>query len=121
MVNQETRLKVMDNTGAKVLLMIRNLASRKRYARVGDIIVGTIKSATPSGMVKKGEVVKAVIIRTKRSIHRKDGTVITFPDNAVVLINNNLQPKGTRIFGPVSFELKARKFDKIVSLVTEVL
>ena len=122
MIQAETRLKVADNTGAKELLCIRvKGGSRRRYAGVGDVIVGTVKSATPQGAVKKGEVVQAVVVRTRRQLGRKDGTYISFDENAAVLIDPQLNPRGTRIFGPVARELRDRNFMKIVSLAPEVL
>jgi large subunit ribosomal protein L14 len=121
-IQAETRLKVADNTGARELLCIRvKGGSRRRYAGVGDVIVGTVKSATPQGAVKKGEVVHAVVVRTRRQLGRKDGTYIAFDENAAVLIDNANNPRGTRIFGPVARELRERNFMKIVSLAPEVL
>jgi large subunit ribosomal protein L14 len=122
LIQAETRLKVADNTGARELLCIRvKGGSRRRYAGVGDVIVGTVKSATPQGAVKKGEVVQAVVVRTRRQLGRKDGTYIAFDENAAVLIDNANNPRGTRIFGPVARELRERNFMKIVSLAPEVL
>ena len=122
MIQQESRLRVADNTGAREVLCIRVLGgSGRRYARLGDIIVGTVKDATPGGSVKKGEVVKAVVVRTRKEIRRGDGTYIRFDDNACVLINDQQQPRGTRIFGPVGRELRERRFMRIVSLAPEVL
>ena len=122
MVQQETRLKVADNTGAKEILCIRVMGgSTRRYANIGDVIVATVKEATPGGVVKKGDVVKAVVVRTKHGIHRKDGSYIKFDENAAVLINNDKSPKGTRIFGPIARELRGDDFMKIVSLAPEVL
>jgi large subunit ribosomal protein L14 len=122
MIQQETRLRVADNTGARELLCIRVLGgSKRRYARLGDIIVGTVKDAIPGGTVKKGEVVKAVVVRTRKEIRRTDGTYIRFDDNACVLINDQSQPRGTRIFGPVGRELREKRFMRIVSLAPEVL
>ncbi|HAE62951.1 MAG TPA: 50S ribosomal protein L14 [Eubacteriaceae bacterium] len=122
MIQQETRLKVADNTGAKELLCIRVLGgSGKRYATVGDIIVCSVKSATPGGVVKKGDVVKAVVVRTVKSIRREDGSYIKFDQNAAVVIKDDKQPRGTRIFGPVARELREHKFMKILSLAPEVL
>jgi large subunit ribosomal protein L14 len=121
-IHAETRLKVADNTGARELLCIRvKGGSRRRYAGVGDVIVGTVKSATPQGAVKKGEVVQAVVVRTRRQLGRKDGTYIAFDENAAVLIDGANNPRGTRIFGPVARELRERNFMKIVSLAPEVL
>ena len=122
MIQQETRVRVADNTGARELLCIRVLGgSKRRYAGVGDVIVGTVKTATPQGAVKKGEVVKAVVVRTKKAHPRDDGTSIAFDENAAVLIDNQNNPRGTRIFGPVARELRERNFMKIVSLAPEVL
>ncbi len=122
MIQQESRLKVADNTGARELLCIRVLGgSHRRYARLGDVIVGTIKDAIPGGSVKKGEVVKAVIVRTRKELRREDGTYIRFDDNACVIINEQSQPRGTRIFGPVGRELREKRFMRIVSLAPEVL
>jgi len=122
MVQQETRLAVADNTGAKEVLCIKVLGgSKKRYARVGDLIVVTIKKSIPSATLKKGEVHKAVVVRTKKETKRKDGSYIRFDDNAVVIINENKEPRGTRVFGPVARELRERKFMKILSLAPEVL
>ena len=122
MVQQETRLKVADNSGAKELLCIRVMGGHKRkYAYVGDIITAAVKSAQPGGQVKKGEVVKAVVVRVAKEYRRPDGSNIRFDDNAAVVINNQLNPRGTRIFGPVARELRERNFMKIVSLAPEVL
>ena len=122
MIQQETRLAVADNTGAKEVLCIKVLGgSKKRYARVGDLIVVTIKKSIPSATLKKGEVHKAVVVRTKKETKRKDGSYIRFDDNAVVIINDNKEPRGTRVFGPVARELRERKFMKILSLAPEVL
>ena len=122
MVQQESRLKVADNTGAKELLCIRVLGgSVRRYANIGDIIVASVKDATPGGVVKKGDVVKAVVVRTKHGARRKDGSYIKFDENAAVIIDNQGNPRGTRIFGPVARELRDRKYMKIVSLAPEVL
>ena len=122
MIQQETRLKVADNTGAKEVLCIRVLGgSKRRYASVGDLIVVTVKSAIPGGVVKKGEVSKAVIVRTKKEIRRPDGTYIRFDENAAVLIDAQNEPRGTRIFGPVARELREKQYMKIVSLAPEVL
>lgn len=122
MIQQETRLKVADNTGAKELLCIRVLGgSTRRYANIGDIIVATVKEATPGGTVKKGDVVKAVVVRTKHGAHRKDGSYIRFDENAAVIIKDDNNPRGTRIFGPVARELRDKKFMKIISLAPEVL
>ena len=122
MVQQETRLKVADNTGAKELLCIRVLGgSVRRYEDVGDIIVDTVKDATPGGVVKKGDVVKAVVVRTVKEIRRPDGSYIRFDENAAVIIKDDKTPRGTRIFGPVARELRDKQFMKIVSLAPEVL
>ena len=122
MVQQETRLKVTDNTGAKELLCIRVLGgSTRRYGNIGDIIVASVKDATPGGVVKKGDVVKAVIVRTVRGARRRDGSYIKFDENAAVIIKEDKTPRGTRIFGPVARELRDKQFMKIVSLAPEVL
>ena len=122
MIQQETRCKVADNTGAKEVLCIRVLGgSARRYAAVGDVIVGTVKDALPGGAVKKGEVVKAVVVRTVKERRRPDGSYIRFDDNAVVIINEQKNPRGTRIFGPVARELREKRFMKIISLAPEVL
>jgi large subunit ribosomal protein L14 len=121
-IQVQTTLKVGDNTGAKKLMCIKVLGgSRRRYATVGDIIVCSVKEATPGGVVKKGDVVKAVIVRTKQSIRRPDGSYIRFDENAAVIINEQKNPRGTRIFGPVARELREREFMKIISLAPEVL
>ena len=122
MIQQESRLKVADNTGARELLCIRVAGgSKRRYARVGDIITATVKAAAPQGTVKKGEVVKAVVVRTKKPFGRDDGTLIAFDENAAVIIDAARNPRGTRIFGPVARELREKNFMKIVSLAPEVL
>jgi len=122
MIQQESRLKVADNTGAKELLCIRVLGgSMRRYANIGDIIVASVKDATPGGVVKKGEVVKAVIVRSKKGLRRPDGSYIKFDENAAVIIRDDKQPRGTRIFGPVARELREKDFMKIISLAPEVL
>ena len=122
MVQQDTRLKVADNTGAKELLCIRvSGGSLRRYARIGDTIVCSVKDATPGGQVKKGEVVKAVVVRSKQGARRKDGSYIKFDENAAVIIKEDLTPRGTRIFGPVARELRDRGYMKILSLAPEVL
>ena len=122
MIQQETRCKVADNTGAKEVLCIRVLGgSARRYAGVGDVIVGTVKDALPGGAVKKGDVVRAVVVRTAKERRRPDGSYIRFDDNAVVIINEQKNPRGTRIFGPVARELRAKRFMKIISLAPEVL
>ena len=122
MIQQETRLKVADNSGAKEVLCIKVLGgSRKRYAKTGDLIVITVKKALPGSNVKKGEVHKAVGVRTRKERKRKDGSYIRFDDNAAVLVNENKEPKGTRVFGPVARELREKKFMKILSLAPEVI
>ncbi len=122
MIQQESRLNVADNSGAKEVLCIRVLGgSKRRYASVGDMIVVTVKAASPSGGVKKGTVTKAVVVRTKKEIRRKDGSYIRFDDNAVVILDDSEEPRGTRIFGPVARELREKDFMKIVSLAPEVL
>ncbi len=122
MVQQESRLRVADNSGAKEVLCIRVLGgSKKRYASVGDQIIVTVKDAMPSGNVKKGQVSTAVVVRTKKEIRRKDGSYIRFDDNAAVLLNQSGEPRGTRIFGPVARELREGDFMKIISLAPEVL
>lgn len=122
MIQQETRLRVADNTGAKEALCIRVLGgSHRRYASVGDLIVVTVKSAIPGGMVKKGDVSKAVVVRTRKEVRRPDGSYIRFDENAAVLLNQLLEPRGTRVFGPVARELREKKYMKIVSLAPEVL
>lgn len=122
MIQAETRLKVADNTGAKEIYCIEVLGgSRRRYAYVGDIIVASVKDATPGGVVKKGEVVRAVVVRTKKEMRRSDGSYIKFDENAAVIINEVKSPRGTRIFGPVARELREKNFMKIISLAPEVL
>ena len=122
MIQNETRLKVADNTGAREILCIRvRGGSRRRYAGVGDVIVATVKQATPHGSVRKGEVVSAVVVRTRKQFGREDGTYIAFDENAAVLIDPQNNPRGTRVFGPVARELRDRNFMKIVSLAPEVL
>ncbi len=122
MIQQETRLKVADNSGAREVLCIRVLGgSSRRYAGLGDIIVGSVKDAIPGGGVKKGDIVKAVVVRTRKESRRKDGTYIRFDDNACVIINDQQQARGTRIFGPVGRELRDKKFMRIVSMAPEVL
>jgi large subunit ribosomal protein L14 len=121
-IQQETRCKVADNTGAKEVLCIRVLGgSGRRYAGVGDVIIGSVKDALPGGAVKKGDVVRAVVVRTAKEKRRPDGSYIKFDDNAVVLINDQRNPRGTRIFGPVARELREKRFMKIISLAPEVL
>ncbi|MDB5177968.1 MAG: rplNA [Candidatus Saccharibacteria bacterium] len=122
MIQQESRLKVADNSGAKEILCIRVLGgTRRRYAHVGDIIVATVKEANPTGTVKKKSVIKAVVVRTRNQIRRKDGSTISFDDNAAVIINDDKTPKGTRVFGPVPRELREMGYAKIISLAPEVL
>ena len=122
MIQQESRLRVADNSGAKELLTIRVLGgSKRRYGNIGDVIVATVKSATPGGVVKKGEVVKAVVVRSVKGVRRADGSYIKFDENAAVIIKDDKQPKGTRIFGPVARELRDKEFNKILSLAPEVL
>jgi large subunit ribosomal protein L14 len=122
MIQQESRLRVADNTGAKELLCIRVLGgSTRRYGNIGDVIVATVKDATPGGVVKKGDVVKAVIVRTKKGVRRQDGSYIKFDENAAVIIKEDKNPRGTRIFGPVARELREKKYTKILSLAPEVL
>jgi large subunit ribosomal protein L14 len=122
MIQQESRLRVADNSGAKELLCIRVLGgSSRRYANIGDVIVASVKDATPGGVVKKGEIVRAVIVRSKKGLRRIDGSYIKFDENAAVIIKEDKQPKGTRIFGPVARELREKDFMKIISLAPEVL
>ena len=122
MIQQESRLKVADNTGAKELLTIRVLGgSKRRYANIGDVVVASVKKATPGGVVKKGEVVKAVIVRSVKGLRRNDGTYIKFDENAAVIIRDDKNPKGTRIFGPIARELRDKDYMKILSLAPEVL
>jgi large subunit ribosomal protein L14 len=123
MIQQETRMKVADNTGARELLVIHITGgSRQRYGHVGDIVIGTVKSATPQATIKKSEIVKAVIVRTSKEWRRNDGSSIRFDDNAVVILDNDgVNPRGSRIFGPVARELREKGFTKIVSLAPEVL
>ncbi len=122
MIQQESRMKVADNTGAKELLTIRVLGgSKKRYANIGDVVVATVKKATPGGVVKKGDVVKAVIVRSVKGVRRQDGTYIRFDENAAVIIKDEKNPRGTRIFGPVARELRDKEYSKILSLAPEVL
>jgi large subunit ribosomal protein L14 len=122
MIQQETRLNVADNTGAKEILCIRVMGgSYRRYANIGDIIVATVKDATPGGVVKKGDVVKAVVVRSQKGLRRVDGSYIKFDENAAVIIKDDKSPRGTRIFGPVARELRDKDFMKIVSLAPEVI
>ena len=122
MIQQETRLKVADNTGAKEIMCIRCLGgSYRKYAGIGDVIVASVKSATPGGVVSKGDVVKAVVVRTKKGLRRPDGSYIKFDENAAVIIRDDKTPRGTRIFGPVARELRDNDYMKIISLAPEVL
>lgn len=122
MIQMQTKLEVADNSGARKVMCIKVVGSTKRrYATVGDLVVVSVKEAIPEGKVKKGDVVKAVIVRTSKAVKRPDGSYIKFDDNAAVLLNNQLEPIGTRIFGPVARELRAKKFMKIISLAPEVL
>ena len=122
MIQQQTLLKVADNTGAKELMCIRVLGgSRRKYANIGDVVVASVKKATPGGVVKKGEVVKAVIVRSVKGIRRNDGTYIKFDENAAVIIRDDKNPRGTRIFGPIARELRDKDYMKILSLAPEVL
>ena len=122
MIQQESRLRVADNTGAKEILCIRVMGgSTRRYANIGDVIVASVKKATPGGVVKKGDVVKAVVVRSAKGVRREDGTYIRFDENAAVIIKEDKNPKGTRIFGPVARELRDHDYSKILSLAPEVL
>lgn len=121
MVQEFTTLSVADNSGAKKVMCFRVLGGRKKYAQVGDIIVVTVKEAIPGGTVKKSEVCKAVVVRTKATLRRRDGSLIRFSDNAAVIINEQKEPRGTRIFGPVARELREKQFMKIISLAPEVI
>ena len=121
MIRPYTRCRVADNTGAREVLVIRVLAGNKEYAEIGDTVVGTVKQAVPGGSVKKSEVVKAVVVRTAKEYGRPDGSTIRFDDNAVVILSDKLNPKGTRIFGPVARELREKNYMKIVSLAPEVI
>ena len=122
MIQQQTLLKVADNSGAKEIMCIRVLGgSKRKFGNIGDIIVASVKSATPGGVVKKGDVVKAVIVRSVRGLRRADGSYIKFAENAAVIIKDDKQPRGTRIFGPVARELRDKEFNKILSLAPEVL
>ena len=122
MIQAESRLKVADNSGARELLCVKVLGgSGKRFASVGEIVVATVKEAIPDGMVSKGDVVKAVIVRTNKEVGRDDGSYISFDENAAVIINNNNEPVGTRIFGPIARELRGKSFNRIISLAPEVL
>ncbi len=121
MIQQESRMKVADNTGAKELLVIRVLGGNKKFGSIGDVVVGTVKKATPNGTIKKGKVVKAVIVRTRSAVRREDGSYIRFDDNACVIIKDDKSPAGTRVLGPVARELRDLGYMKIVSLAKEVL
>lgn len=122
MIQEYTRLNVADNTGAKEIMCIKVLGGHyRRYANVGDVIVASVKQATPGGVVKKGDVVKAVVVRTRKGLRREDGSTIRFDDNAAVILRDEKEPKGTRIFGPVARELREKEFMKIISLAPEVL
>jgi large subunit ribosomal protein L14 len=122
MIQQESRVRVADNSGAKEVLCIRVLGdSGRRYARIGDLFVASVKVATPGSAVKKKEVVKAVLVRSKNPIKRKDGTVVRFDENAAVIVDANRQPRGTRIFGPIAREMRGKRFSKIISMAPEVL
>lgn len=122
MIQQETRLKIADNSGAREILCVKVLGgSGRKSANIGDMIVGTVKKATPGGVVKKGEVIKAVVVRTNSGMRRKDGSYIHFDENAAVVVQDDKSPRGTRIFGPVARELRSRAYMKIISLAPEVL
>ena len=122
MIQQESRLRVADNTGAREVLVIKVLGgTRRRYASIGDVFIATVKDAIPGGTVKKGDVVRCVVVRTRKERRRKDGSYIRFDENAAVIINDKLEPRGTRIFGPVGRELRDKKFMRIVSLAPEVI
>ena len=121
MIQPQTYLTVADNTGAKKIMCIRVLGGRRKYAKLGDIIIGVVKEATPNMSTKRSDIVKAVVIRTKKAVPRKDGTSIRFDDNAAVIINMDKNPKGTRIFGPIAREIRDKDFTKIVSLAPEVI
>ncbi len=121
MIQVQTFLNVADNTGAKKIMCIRVLGGRRKYAKLGDTIVAVVKEALPNMVIKRSEIVRAVVIRTKKTVSRKDGTNIRFDDNAAVIINNDRNPKGTRIFGPIAREIRDREFTKIVSLAPEVI
>jgi len=121
MIQPQSRLNVADNSGAKEIMCIKVLGSSKKYANIGDVIVASVKDATPGGVVKKGDVVKAVIVRTKKGLRRPDGSYIKFDENAAVILSDDVNPKGTRIFGPVARELREKNFMKIISLAPEVL
>jgi large subunit ribosomal protein L14 len=121
MIYPQTILSVADNTGAQKIMCIKVLGANKKYGRIGDSIVGVVKEAIPNMLIKRSTIVEAVIVRTRKSFHRKDGTFINFDDNAVVLINKEYNPRGTRIFGPIAREIRSTKFSKIVSLASEIV
>nr|YP_010032337.1 ribosomal protein L14 [Schizocladia ischiensis]QOW07544.1 ribosomal protein L14 [Schizocladia ischiensis] len=121
MIQTQTCLTIADNTGAKKLMCIRVLGGNRKYAQVGDIIIGVVKEALPNMIIKRSDIVRAVIVRTKKAVSRKDGTNIRFDDNAAVVINNDKNPRGTRIFGPIAREIRDKEFTKIVSLAPEVI
>jgi large subunit ribosomal protein L14 len=121
MIQPQSRLNVADNSGAKEIMCIKVLGSSKKYANIGDVIVASVKDATPGGVVKKGDVVKAVIVRTRKGLRRPDGSYIKFDENAAVILSDDVNPRGTRIFGPVARELREKNFMKIISLAPEVL
>src|SRR6478735_7340664 len=121
MIQPQSYLTIADNTGAKKIMCIRVLGSNRKYAKIGDVIIGVVKEATPNMPVKRSDVIRAVIVRTKKAIKRTDGTVIRFDDNAAVIINTEKNPRGTRIFGPIAREIRDKDFTKIVSLAPEVL
>ena len=121
MIYPQTILKVADNSGAKKVMCIQVLGNNKKYAKIGDIIIGVVKKATPNMLIKKSDIVKALIVRTKKLIQRSDGISIRFDDNAAIILNINNNPKGTRIFGPIAREIRNKKFSKITSLASEIL
>jgi large subunit ribosomal protein L14 len=121
MIQPQTILNVTDNTGARKILCIRVLCGSKKYADIGDIIIGTVKESLPGMIIKRSDIVRAVVVRTKKSLYRKNGMVIRFDDNAVVIINSENNPRGTRIFGPIAYELREKNFTKIISLAPEIL
>lgn len=121
MIQSQTLLQVADNTGAKKIMCIRILGNRKKFAKIGDIILGVVKESIPNMPVKRSHIVRAVIVRTKKAIKRKDGMTLSFDDNAAVIINNDNNPRGTRIFGPIAREIREKEFTKIISLANEVI
>lgn len=121
MIQNQTYLNVADNTGAKKIMCICVLGNNRRVAKIGDIVIGVVKDAIPNMLIKKASIVKAVIVRTKKNIYRTDGTWIKFQDNAVVIINNDFNPKGTRLFGPIAKEIREKKFTKLISLANEII